>query len=322
MNKTRFLKVAFYACIIIFCYFFVLSILEGFEYKIAGESVQVKKPVGVLVATAKVLFLPPKHAIIPEPDPVNDPVSIVTPPSVEPYPQPDLTPVEPQPQQSLVDYVEIIDSCGPHYEGVCVNARSGPGTTFGSVAKLRNGVVLRVAEKVEAEGREWYKIIFKEYLLYPERVTSSWYVAADYARPFSNEGPKELLSGQTSSKRIVVDLSEQKIYAYDGEELFMEEKVSTGTKELPTPRGTFTIFKKTPSRFMQGPIPNLSDDFYDLPGVSWNMYFTNRGAAIHGAYWHDDFGEVHSHGCVNLPVDKAEELYLWTDLGTKVTVKD
>jgi lipoprotein-anchoring transpeptidase ErfK/SrfK len=73
---------------------------------------------------------------------------------------------------------------------------------------------------------------------------------------------------------------------------------------------------------MQGPLPNISDDYYDLPGVPWTMYFTEGGAAIHGAYWHDKFGTQHSHGCVNLEPDTAQVIYNWADLGTKVTVRD
>ncbi|MCR4306356.1 MAG: L,D-transpeptidase, partial [Candidatus Yonathbacteria bacterium] len=90
----------------------------------------------------------------------------------------------------------------------------------------------------------------------------------------------------------------------------------------PTPRGTFTIFKKTPSRYMQGPIPDIADQYYDLPGVPWNLYFTHEGAVIHGAYWHDSFGSAYSHGCVNLPPEQARKLYNWADLGTGVIVKD
>ena len=73
---------------------------------------------------------------------------------------------------------------------------------------------------------------------------------------------------------------------------------------------------------MQGPLPGISDQYYDLPGVPWDLYFTHEGGAIHGAYWHDKFGERWSHGCVNLPIEKAKELYEWTDLGTTVVVRD
>ena len=73
---------------------------------------------------------------------------------------------------------------------------------------------------------------------------------------------------------------------------------------------------------MQGPLPGVSDQYYDLPGVPWDLYFTKDGAVIHGAYWHDHFGEQWSHGCVNLPTDKAKELYLWAAVGIPVTVKN
>ena len=96
--------------------------------------------------------------------------------------------------------------------------------------------------------------------------------------------------------------------------------ISTGLELSPTPAGTFTIFKKTPSRYMQGPLPGFTD-YYDLPGVPWNLYFTQQGAVIHGTYWHDSFGQPYSHGCVNLSPEDAKRLYEWAGLGTKVTVK-
>jgi lipoprotein-anchoring transpeptidase ErfK/SrfK len=73
---------------------------------------------------------------------------------------------------------------------------------------------------------------------------------------------------------------------------------------------------------MQGPLPGISEQYYDLPGVPWNLYFTQEGGAIHGAYWHDKFGEEWSHGCVNLPLDSARTLYQWADIGTSVYVHD
>jgi lipoprotein-anchoring transpeptidase ErfK/SrfK len=224
----------------------------------------------------------------------------------------------------MFKFIEIINSCDYSYKGDCVNVRSEPSATSTAITKVRTGIVLKVDDKVEAGGREWYKVVFKESLRYPERLTSDWYVAAEFTRPFTNEGIKQIEKDKpaTTTKRITVDLSDQKIYAYDGDELFMEQIVSTGIPTTPTPRGVFTIFKKTPTRYMQGPIPGISDHYYDLPGVPWNLYFTSEGAVFHGAYWHDDFGAVHSNGCVNMPLDKAEELYTWADLGTVVTVRD
>ena len=229
-------------------------------------------------------------------------------------------------EEGWFQYVEVIDGCGPYFDGDCLAVRSGPGTDFGVTHSLRNGMVMKVSGQVEREGRVWYKIVFDEWLRYPERLRGDWYVAADFVRVLYDEGDKTIdISKQMSisKKHIVVDRSEQKLYAYDGEELFMKTTISTGLELTPTPRGVFTVFKKTPSRYMQGPLPWLVDQqVYDLPGVPWNLYFTEQGAVIHGAYWHDKFGKPYSHGCVNLSPAEAEKLYEWADLGTEVVVQD
>lgn len=224
-------------------------------------------------------------------------------------------------------YIEIIDGCGPYYGGdPCVNLRSERSLDAAVVARLRTGVVLRVeATTTEENGHEWYSIIFDGALRYPERVAGKWYVAVDpeSVQPFDDVGDKDLTGpAVASTKRIVVDLTDERLYAYDGDVLFMDEPISTGLEFTPTPRGTFTVFRKTPSRYMQGPIPGVSNQYYDLPGVPWNLYFTYGGAVIHGAYWHDHFGEPWSHGCVNLPPQKAKALYEWADTGTTVVVRD
>ena len=221
-------------------------------------------------------------------------------------------------------YLEVTDGCGPYFQGTCVNVRSGPGSDYADVGNLRSGMVLRVGETRVRDGHTWYRVVFDESVRYPDRISKEWWVAGDYVRIFQHQGPQELAPNETASstKHIVVDRGDQMLYAYDGDTLFMQEPISSGLDGTPTPRGTFHIFKKTPSRYMQGPLPGVSDQYYDLPGVPWDLYFTHEGAAIHGAYWHDKFGEQWSHGCVNLPVEKARELYEWADLGTPVTVHD
>lgn len=227
------------------------------------------------------------------------------------------------PEKNTFQYIEITEGCGIAYDGPCVNLRSGPGAEYPVVAKLRIGMVLKVGDTVKRDGRDWYKIAFDNGIRYPERVSSEWFVAADVVHEFDDVGDQEISENTaTSSKRIIVDRSDQMLTAYDGDTLFMREKISTGLELTPTPRGLFTVYRKTPSRYMQGPLPGISDQFYDLPGVPWNLYFTYQGAVIHGAYWHDHFGEPWSHGCVNLPPQKAKELYQWADVGTKVLVRD
>lgn len=220
-------------------------------------------------------------------------------------------------------YLTVTDGCGPHFEGECLNARSGPGTDYPSVGKLRTGIVLKVGDVVQTETGTWYKVVFDEWIRYPERLKHDWYVSADHVQVVYDEGELHHDGMATSSKRIVVDRGDQTLVAYDGDEIFFETSISTGLELTPTPRGTFTIFKKTPSRYMQGPLPYLTvSKYYDLPGVPWNMYFTEMGAVIHGAYWHDNFGSRYSSGCVNVDPDEARLLYEWAELGTTVTVRD
>lgn len=254
-------------------------------------------------------------------EPQNLPAAIVV-----PQEEPGISISTTTPQPPLFQYIEVLEGCGPYFEGPCVNVRSGPGTEYPVVTKLRIGMVLKVTNTSEVrDGHEWYKIQFDdEEVRYRERITGDWFVAADVVRLFYDDGDHELNTNtnESNTKRIIVDRSEQMLYAYDGDTLFMQEPISTGLELTPTPRGTFAVYKMTPSRYMQGPLPGVRDQYYDLPGVPWNLYFTYQGAVIHGAYWHDHFGQPWSHGCVNLPPQKAKELYMWADIGTPVTVQD
>ncbi len=222
------------------------------------------------------------------------------------------------------EYLMVTDSCGAHFSGECLRVRSGPGTDFPVVASLRNGMVLKIDETIVVDGVPWHKIIFDEWLRYPLRHKGDWYVAGTYVTIVEAEGTRVVSSTTPpTTKSIRVDRSEQMLYAYDGDKLFMSATTSTGLDSTPTPRGVFSVYKKTPSRYMQGPLPNInSDQYYDLPGVPWNLYFTEGGAVIHGAYWHDKFGTKYSHGCVNLSPEIARLVYEWADLGTTVTVRD
>lgn len=228
------------------------------------------------------------------------------------------------PAPPLFDYIEVVDSCGPYFDGECVNLRSGPGEDYPAVRQLRNGIVLKVASTTTQNGRTWYQIGFDGAVRYPERIDGSWYVAADFVRPFRDVGQIETSAGLNASttKRIVVERGKELLTAYDGDTVFMREPISTGLELTPTPRGTFWVYKKVPGSYMQGPLPGISDQYYDLPGVPWDLYFTYQGGAIHGAYWHDHFGQAWSHGCVNLPPNQAKKLYDWAELGTPVIVRD
>lgn len=125
---------------------------------------------------------------------------------------------------------------------------------------------------------------------------------------------KPSVLGSKSSKgekHIYIDLDRQKLYAYEGKDLFMEAPVSTG-KWGRTPTGEFDIWVKLRATRMTG---GSGADYYDLPNVPYVMFFANsevdrgRGFSIHGAYWHNNFGHRMSHGCVNMRIVDAEKLY-------------
>lgn len=240
---------------------------------------------------------------------------------------------EPQPP-ALFQYIEITEGCWPFLGADCVNAYSAPATTSAPLKQLRKGTVLQVGEEIETDTGIWYKITFSnEWIRYPERVPANLYVHASSTRSFLLEEPQELddttyqtlLTATTSyatEKHIIIDRSDQTLTAYAGTTVFLEEHISTGLNVTPTPRGEFIVFRKTPSRYMQGPLPGISAKYYDLPGVPWNLYFTKQGGAIHGTYWHDSFGKQYSSGCVNMPLATAQKLYEWAELGTRVIVRD
>ncbi|MCC6790633.1 MAG: L,D-transpeptidase [Thermomicrobiales bacterium] len=116
---------------------------------------------------------------------------------------------------------------------------------------------------------------------------------------------------------IEINLSWQYLIAWQGDVRVIETYVSTGRSGFETPAGTFFIQSKYESDDMEG---TIGGEYYNVPAVPWTMYFTNYGHAIHGAYWHNNFGTPMSHGCVNLPVDVAYWLYLWTPIGARVWI--
>lgn len=224
-----------------------------------------------------------------------------------------------------IRFIAVQNSCDHSYRGTCAVARVAPNPRATTTAELRNDMVLRTDEQIVNEFGTWFRLAFDDqWLRYPERVTSDWYVSAADVAVLYEPGTKTTWEDGASStqKRIVIDVGEQVLRAYEGEQLAIETTVSTGLDLSPTTIGSFTVFKKTPSRYMQGPIADTpASDRYDLPGVPWNLYFTEAGEVIHGTYWHDSFGQQYSHGCVNVPPEIAAELYHWTPLRTTVVVQ-
>ncbi|MFN8466099.1 MAG: L,D-transpeptidase [Caldilineaceae bacterium] len=113
-------------------------------------------------------------------------------------------------------------------------------------------------------------------------------------------------------KWIEIDISDQHLTAWQGDVPVFETTVSTGKPGYRTLPGVFHVYRKYEQTRMRGVD-------YDTPDVPWTMYYSG-GFAIHGAYWHNNFGTPVSHGCVNLRVPESKALYEWAPMGTEVVV--
>lgn len=131
------------------------------------------------------------------------------------------------------------------------------------------------------------------------------------------------VSTASGEKHIYVDLSTQTLYAYQGTTQIFKTLISSG-KWGRTPVGNFSIWEKLRATRMAG---GEGADAYDLPNVPYVMYFYHD-FGLHGAYWHDNFGHVMSHGCVNMRSIDAKIIYDWADgptgntPGTAVSICD
>ena len=119
---------------------------------------------------------------------------------------------------------------------------------------------------------------------------------------------------KSNQRWIEIDLTRQRLTAWQGNDPSYAVIVSTGKDSTPTLTGIFKIQSKLQVARMRG-------DGYDISDVPFTMYYSG-GYAIHGAYWHRSFGTPVSHGCVNVAVDHAERLFDWAAVGTPIVVHD
>lgn len=181
------------------------------------------------------------------------------------------------------------------------------------------------------DGTAWYKI---EDELDGRNI---YYVPASHLRPIL---PEELepISPDIDpwSKLIEVSIYHQTLTAYEGDKVVLKTKVSTGLiqaveyEEFPdaistkTPTGKHNVEVKMPSKHMGDGRLTADINAYELPGVPWCCFFVpSIGVAFHGTYWHTNFGNPMSHGCVNMRTEEAKWLYRWTTpvAGTEIWEK-
>jgi hypothetical protein len=133
----------------------------------------------------------------------------------------------------------------------------------------------------------------------------------------SSTGNKQVLGLNDRLKRIEVDLTKQRLYAYEGDQKIYDFLISSG-KWGKTPTGTFRIWGKFRYTKMEGGRKEINTYYY-LPNVPFVMFFSNdqipayRGFGIHGTYWHSNFGHPMSHGCINMKTEEAGLIYNWAN---------
>jgi hypothetical protein len=118
-------------------------------------------------------------------------------------------------------------------------------------------------------------------------------------------------------KKIVVALADQSLSYRLGDYIVGGFKISSGLQKTPTPTGSYEILVKKP-------MVSYTGADYNYKNTRWNMLFKKGsplGYYIHGAYWHNNFGEPMSHGCINVSYQNIEPLYNWADVGTKVIIQ-
>lgn len=141
--------------------------------------------------------------------------------------------------------------------------------------------------------------------------------ASIHSEDLSGAANEEAYSGSNFGERwIDVNLTTQLLTAYEGQRAAMSTSISSGLWPHNTVTGEFAVYIRYLNQDMNG--YRLGYDYY-LEDVPYVMYFY-KDYALHGTYWHNNFGNPMSHGCVNLTIADAQWLYNWSSYGTVVNI--
>jgi len=200
----------------------------------------------------------------------------------------------------------------------------------GQTLLVPKSVTLGTGERLHTvlPGQTWYGIAEKYYTtiddLFERNDLPSWAVLRSGQElivppvqsfetmadlPLDEEGHHIHTRFPTDEKWIDVDLSEQRVVAYNGDEQVKAFDISAGKDDSPTVIGEFNIWIKTAVQDMYGG-DRAASDYYYLKDVKWVQYFY-EDYSFHGAYWHDNFGEPMSRGCINMRNEEAKWLFDW-----------
>jgi lipoprotein-anchoring transpeptidase ErfK/SrfK len=166
--------------------------------------------------------------------------------------------------------------------------------------------------KTSGDGQTYYRI--NERYGYGD----FFWAAAEAFRPLTPEDTAPI-HPEAEEKRVIVNLRDQTLSCYEGNIEVFFCRISSGAKfdaqgnpvdEWSTPLGPHHTWRKTISLHMSG---GTTGGGYDLPGIGWTTIFAGNGVAIHSTYWHNNFGEPMSHGCVNARPRDAQWVFRWSD---------
>ncbi len=160
---------------------------------------------------------------------------------------------------------------------------------------LKKHSLVRLYETVHINGWDWHRV-----------GENQWVEQRRVAQILKAPRPDSIPEGVNW---IDINLYEQTIAAHEGDEMIYVSLVSSGLPDFDTPTGLYRIWAKVKFAKMSG--GNKGENFYYLEDVPYHMYFFN-GYAIHGAYWHNNFGVKQSHGCVNISCIDAAWFFDWT----------
>ena len=191
------------------------------------------------------------------------------------------------------------------------DCRRAPDPQAETVFRLYHDSVHRVTAVQQAADGEWW------YEIHNPRYNRFYWAQAAHLRVIA---PEEIapIRPEVEDKRIDINLAAQVLIAYEGNTEVFRTRVATGNTfqredgtvdYFETPPGAYRVMLKAPSRHM-GSSGTLGG--FDYPGVPWCVFFTDDGLAIHGTYWHNDYGAKRSHGCVNARPDDALWIFRWT----------
>lgn len=222
---------------------------------------------------------------------------------------------------------EIVTGAGPT-GGPHVKVYSGEGNivaeTFngdathntGTYVAVDNNVILSVAMVGEPSIVRTFAVV-NGILAPAQTVTSITREKIFTQATLTNDGAAtadvtNVIANDTSAQYVVVDVSEQRLTAYAYGIPVNTFLISSGTYAFPTPYDKTPITAKIPMK-------NYSGVDYWFPNTPWNLRFRNR-YYIHTAYWHNNFGQRMSHGCINTKLEDAKWIYDWVNIGTMVEI--